>query len=294
MNKLITVISIATIMLFSINMFSQTKWIFHKSHSGANHSLFADMNNTFGPGEGIIPNPILLAPLSHIRLKYKTFLNNNYPIVRLDSSTKTMRFIDVFDSLIGCDKKYTEYLTPGTIVYDEITTHYYAYQSYRRTKQGAVLTESFIPVTDSLALWTDPIDIRGAKSYIFSSKKERIPVNYPRLWHISDIGPEILPPSEVIEKLTKKEQKKIDRLEKKLTRKSKKQYKKEVKIDSLTNEIITLKKNKKNNGIWITRQHKPPTKPNNRIPVFLLCLISILTLILWIKQQIKIRNFKLN
>ena len=135
----------------SFDGFSQTKKIFHKSHSGSVGSLFMDEKNDFGPGMA----PVRYStPESSIKLNYVISRTNYYPIVSLDTSGNTMRFFDIKDSLIGCDRDYDEYLTHGNMVYDAVSNQFWVYQNYfyvNETQQ--ITTKRWIMISDSIDMW---------------------------------------------------------------------------------------------------------------------------------------------
>lgn len=216
-------------MLASIYSFSQTKKIFHKSHSGKSTTLFMDSKNNFGPGMAPVR---YRTPVSPIKLNYALTQTREYPLVRLDTVKKTMRFFDINDSLLGCDRNYTEYIAHGDIVYDVITNEFYVYQSYFRSNSANpwIKTNVFLPITDSIESWENKKNfIRTRNHFIRDGNNHRILMAYPRLdntltYSLRYFEPEILQDAQPIfidkeiektdTKLIKKEQKRVKNLEK--------------------------------------------------------------------------------
>jgi len=177
-----TLLLVAVIFTSIIN--AQTKWIFHKSHSGANHTLFAHAKNNFGPGM-ILINPRLSNPISEppipsssissIQLKYKIYNGKKYPVVKLDSALKIIKFLDVKDSLIGCDRDYTEYLKPGYILYDINSNKYCIYT----TSNSGGFHLSINPESFDLLVHSKVTLI--SKEHIYSDSYKKIKIEYPYL-----------------------------------------------------------------------------------------------------------------
>ena len=163
---------------FTLNSFTQTKMIFHKSHSGTYNTLNLDSYNNYGPG--MAPEryrvPVLKSP---IVLKYLNEYVLSYPLVILDTNRKIMRFVDVKDSIIGCARNYNEYLNEGTIVFDIITNDYFVYQKYLYQSKSEV----FIKATDSIQKWEIDNKIRSSRNYILDGKRRQITTNYPLLYY---------------------------------------------------------------------------------------------------------------
>ena len=167
--------------LLAFYSFSQTKKIFHKSHSGKSNSLFLDGNNNFGPGMAPVR---YRTPISPIKLNYAVTLSHEYPLVRLDTVKKTMRFFDLKDSLLGCDRNYKEYLEHGDIVFDVLTNEFYVFQKYFKSEgvKPWINTEQFLPISDSIDAWEKKGNyIRTRRHYIRDGNNNRILMTYPRL-----------------------------------------------------------------------------------------------------------------
>ncbi len=150
---------------------AQTKWIFHKSHSGANTTMFADTKNNFGPGMLRI-DPRLEKPISPIQLQYKVKNGVKYPMIKLDSASKIIRYIDVNDSLIGCDRNYTEYLTEGYVFFDLNTNKYCLYKKAEHNEFVFVINPK------KLDKWTKATEYRVVSDYIYSGRYTKIKIDY--------------------------------------------------------------------------------------------------------------------
>jgi hypothetical protein len=218
------------ILLYSFYSVAQTKKIFHKSHSGKSFTLFMDAKNNFGPGMAPVR---YRTPVSSIKLNYAVTQNNEYPLVRLDTVKKTMRFFDLKDSLLGCDRNYKEYIGHGDIVFDVITNEFYVYQSHFQSKINPTYfkTEQFLPITDSIAVWEIRKNhIRTRRHFIRDGNNHRILMSYPNLdnrltYTLIYNAPELLQDAQSItvdknieradRKLMKEEKKRVKRLKKK-------------------------------------------------------------------------------
>lgn len=217
---------ILILILISTVTYGQTKKIFHKSHSGAVGTLFLDDKNNFGPGMAPVR---YRTPESKIKLNYLLSGGQRYPLVMLDTISKTMRFFDLKDSLIGCDRDYREYLNHGALVYDIKTNHFFVYQRYNLK----VNTRKFLVVTDSIDVWESRKYIRQSRSFIRDGNNHRIIMTYPILNHL--VTKELIEspyqytesfPVVVDEKLEKKERgitRKERRKERKKARKKKRE-----------------------------------------------------------------------
>lgn len=292
--KLITSTILLVVLFFSATMFqAQTKWVFHKSHNGANHSLFADANNNYGPGM-VIPVEMRW-PLSDIELKYQTFNNIDYPVVLLDTATNVMRFLDVNDSIIGCDKEFQKYLNQGIIIYDFNTSQYLVYQA----DNGQRIIQKFIPATDSLESWTNKNLIDGYEEYIFSEQQEKILVNYSYLDN-QFVRKLIIPATIEVIKITQ-----IDKTteitvpsdniqsQPQIHIKTAKELRKERKKN---NKVVKRKGKKKENSISpiLINPNDTSPKTRNKTPLLLIVFMALATLLFWLNQQRKIRKLKLN
>ena len=162
------------------NNFSQTKWIFHKSHSGSNSSMMLDYNNVSGPGMGRIE---YRTPASKIILKYEMnpVSKQKFPIVILDTTNKTMLFFDTKDSLIGCSRDYREYLREGTIIYNIISGSFFVYQKWRMENKKYVKVELFLPIKEMALSSAKNNTIRNRKDFILDGNNHRINMTYPTL-----------------------------------------------------------------------------------------------------------------
>jgi len=152
---------------------AQTKWISHKSHSGANSTMFADAKNNFGPG--MVIHRTLEEDFSDIELKYKTFNKIKYPIVTLDSNAKVIRYIDVNDSLIGCDRSYKEYLTQGVVLYDMNSKKYFIYQNQVFSKDDFIMANS----PQAFEKWANYKNTQSFLTFIYSGEYKKIRITYP-------------------------------------------------------------------------------------------------------------------
>jgi hypothetical protein len=217
-------------LLYSFYSCAQTKKIFHKSHSGKSSTLFMDAKNNFGPGMAPVR---YRTPISPIKLNYAVTQNNEYPLVKLDTVKKTMRFFDFKDSLLGCDRNYKEYITHGDIIFDIITNEFYVYQTYFKTEQNPnyIKTEHFLPISDSIPVWENRTNtIRTRRHFIRDGNNHRILMAYPQLnnrltYTLQYYAPEILQDAQPIlidndlektdEKLLKEEKRRVRKLEKK-------------------------------------------------------------------------------
>jgi hypothetical protein len=217
-------------LLYSFYSCAQTKKIFHKSHSGKSSTLFMDAKNNFGPGMAPVR---YRTPISPIKLNYAVTQNNEYPLVKLDTVKKTMRFFDLKDSLLGCDRNYKEYITHGDIIFDIITNEFYVYQTYFKTEQNPnyIKTEHFLPISDSIPVWENRTNtIRTRRHFIRDGNNHRILMAYPQLnnrltYMLQYCAPETLQDAQPIlidkdlkktdEKLLKEEKRRVRKLEKK-------------------------------------------------------------------------------
>ena len=217
-------------LLYSFYSCAQTKKIFHKSHSGKSSTLFMDAKNNFGPGMAPVR---YRTPISPIKLNYAVTQNNEYPLVKLDTVKKTMRFFDFKDSLLGCDRNYKEYITHGDIIFDIITNEFYVYQTYFKTEQNPnyIKTEHFLPISDSIPVWENRTNtIRTRRHFIRDGNNHRILMAYPQLnnrltYMLQYCAPETLQDAQPIlidkdlkktdEKLLKEEKRRVRKLEKK-------------------------------------------------------------------------------
>lgn len=225
MKKLILLITL----LYSFYSGAQTKKIFHKSHSGKSATLFLDGKNNFGPGMAPVR---YRTPISPIKLNYAVTQNFEYPLVRLDTAKKTMRFFDLNDSLLGCDRNYKEYVGHGNIVFDVITNEFYVYQKYFKLANVKtwVNTGVFLIISDSIEAWEKRKNyIRLKSSFIRDGNNHRILMNYPKLditltCSLKFYPPEILEetPRILINKNIEKRDRKLLKEEKKRVSKLKK------------------------------------------------------------------------
>lgn len=233
------------ILLYSFNSFAQTKKIFHKSHSGKSSTLFMDGNNNFGPGMAPIR---YRTPLSPIKLNYVLTNKHDYPLVKLDTVKKTMRFFDINDSLLGCDRNYKEYISHGDIVFDIITNEFYVYQTYYKTDLNPTYkrTEIFLPISDSIEAWENKNNyIRTRRHFIRDGNNHRILMAYPQLdnklaYTLLYFAPEVLQDAQPIlidkdieksdEKLLKEEKRRVRKLEKKQVKSKQKEEENKVPI----------------------------------------------------------------
>ena len=217
-------------LLYSFYSCAQTKKIFHKSHSGKSSTLFMDAKNNFGPGMAPVRYRTAISP---IKLNYAVTQNNEYPLVKLDTVKKTMRFFDLKDSLLGCDRNYKEYITHGDIIFDIITNEFYVYQTYFKTEQNPnyIKTEHFLPISDSIPVWENRTNtIRTRRHFIRDGNNHRILMAYPQLnnrltYMLQYCAPETLQDAQPIlidkdlkktdEKLLKEEKRRVRKLEKK-------------------------------------------------------------------------------
>lgn len=217
-------------LLISAYGYSQTKKIFHKSHSGKSATLFMDANNNFGPGMAPVRYQ---TPVSPIKLNYALTQAHEYPLVRLDTVKKTMRFFDMKDSLLGCDRNYKEYISHGDIVFDVITNEFYVYQRYFKSEgvKPWINTEKFLPITDSIETWEKKKNyIRSRRHFIRDGNNARILMTYPRLdntltYSLKYFAPDILQEAQPIiinkniektdKKFLKEERRRVKKLDKK-------------------------------------------------------------------------------
>lgn len=211
-------------LLMSALTFSQTKKIFHKSHSGKAGTLFLDTKNNFGPGMAPVR---YRTPESTIKLNYVISMENYYPIVRLDTAKKVMKFYDLKDSLIGCNRKYTEYLSHGAMVYDEVSKEFWVYQLYfYHPPKKQIRVQRFLSVTDSLNSWESKSRLIGKRnSFIRDGENKRILMSYPVLNHrlTSLLHPVMF---EKLQSFPVQVSEEVEKKEKKMTRKEKKQKRK--------------------------------------------------------------------
>jgi hypothetical protein len=237
-------------MLFTSLTWGQTKKIFHKSHSGKPGTISLDRTNNYGPGMAPVR---YRTPESNIRLNYVISGNYNYPIVSLDTATKTMRFFDLNDSLIGCDRNFTEYLSHGYMVYDEVTKGFWVYQVYyypKPTKQTTV--NRWLKITDSLANWEEKKNlIPTSNSFIRDGNNHRILMSYPTLDHrlTSLLYPGMFEP---VESFPIQVSEKVEKEKKKLAPKQKKAERKHKRINEEINQ-------KKEEIIFSISAPKPPS-----------------------------------
>ncbi len=227
-----------TLLLLLITSLSwgQTKKIFHKSHSGKSGTMFMDKSNSYGPGMAPVRYQ---TPESSIKLNYLISGTHRYPLVTLDTASKTMRFFDLKDSLIGCDRDYREYLNHGAIVYDIVSKEFWVYQHYN-TK---VNTQLFLTISDSVQVWEQKKNyIRDSRSFIRDGNNARIIMTYPILDHTltRQLVQPALPKKSypiIIKNDLEKAEKKAEKETKKKHRKSERKVKKEQsKTDSETDE----------------------------------------------------------
>ena len=286
MKNLKLTLTFGLLLTFSMS-FSQTKWIFHKSHSGKNATLNLDLNNNFGPGMSIDRYRIK-QPLSPIKLQYITEVTINYPIVILDTAKKNMRFFDTKDSIIGCIRNYNEYLREGTIVFDIITNEYFVYQKYANSKK----TEVFFPVTDSIKKWELNKDIYVDNSYILDGKRRRIFIKYPNFNYkkTRKLKREnfIINPNDIIP--TKINTKKIKRENRRLDKEEKKAQKTETVIKNLNQ--LNQKEAQKDNAIPIFNSINFPPKSPSKMPLYLIGLLVLFSLFFWIRKVAKTELLK--
>jgi len=255
------------ILLYSFNSFAQTKKIFHKSHSGKSSTLFMDGNNNFGPGMAPVR---YRTPISPIKLNYILTVNHEYPLVKLDTVKKTMRFFDLKDSLLGCDRNYKEYITHGDIVFDIITNEFYVYQTYFKTEQNPsyIKTEQFLPISDSIPTWENRTNIiRPRRHFIRDGNNHRILMTYPQLnnkltYTLKYYAPEILQDVQPI--LIDKD---LEKTDKKLLKEEKRRVRK------LEKEEIKSKQKEEGNAVPISLNF-PSNKSN-----YLLRWISLILLV---------------
>ena len=231
MKKLI----LLTLFFGSVITYSQTKKIFHKSHSGKSGTMFMDKSNSYGPGMAPVRYQ---TPESSIKLNYLISGKHRYPIVTLDTAGKTMRFFDLKDSLIGCDRDYREYLQHGAIVYDIVSKEFWVFQHYT-TK---VNTQLFLTISDSIHIWEQQKNyIKQSRSFIRDGNNARIIMSYPILDHTltRQLVQPALPKKSypiIIEENIEESEKKFDKEIKRKLRRERKVTKKESKLDSETDE----------------------------------------------------------
>lgn len=217
-------------LLVNYYSFSQTKKIYHKSHSGKSTTLFMDSKNNFGPGMAPVR---YRTPISPIKLNYVVTQSEEYPLVKLDTVNKTIRFIDINDSLLGCDRNYKEYISHGDIIYDIVTNDFYVFQRYFRDNSSSkyTKTEIFLPISDSIISWENKVNlIRPRKHFIRDGNNHRILMSYPNLdntltYSLRYIYPKINQDAQKIlidkniektdKKILKKEERRIKKLEEK-------------------------------------------------------------------------------
>lgn len=231
---------ILILIFISTVTYGQTRKIFHKSHSGAAETLFLDDKNHFGPGMAPVR---YRTPESKIKLNYLLTGDQRYPLVLLDTISKTMRFFDLKDSLIGCDRDYREYLKHGALVYDIKTNHFFVYQRYNLK----VNTRIFLVVTDSIDVWESKKYIRQSRSFIRDGNNHRIIMTYPILNHL--LTKELIEspyqytksfPVVVDEKLGKKERG-VSRKERRMERKeARKKKRKKAKVENDEMEFVPI------------------------------------------------------
>ena len=155
--------------------FGQTKKIFHKSHSGKSGTMFMDSKNNFGPGMAPVR---YRTPESPIKLNKIVTDKHEYPMVEIDTIKKVMKFIDLNDSIIGCNRDYNEYLSHGDLVFDNKTNEFYAYHAFANRKP----TRIFIKVSDSISIWEKRENaIRRRNAFIRDGNNFRIIMHYPHL-----------------------------------------------------------------------------------------------------------------
>ena len=286
MKKIKLTLTFSLLLTFSIS-FSQTKWIFHKSHSGKNTTLNLDLNNNFGPGKAPIRYQIKIAP-SPIKLKYIAEYKLNYPVVILDTAQKTIRFFDTKDSIIGCERNYTEYLREGAIVFDIITNEYFVYQKF--TKKSA--PRIFIPVSDSIQKWELEKKISPLNGYIFDGKRQRIITNYAILNY--KISRKLNPKKNGIDNRevipTKINTKKIKQENKRLDKEEKKAKKTETIIKNL--DQLNQKETEKENAIPIFNSTNFPPKSPSKTPLYLIGFLVLFFLFFWIQKIAKAELLK--
>ena len=242
-------------LLYSCYSYSQTKKIFHKSHSGKSTTLFMDGNNNFGPGMAPVR---YTTPVSSIQLNYVLTDKFEYPLVKLDTVKKTMRFFDLNDSVLGCDRNYTEYIAHGDIVFDVITNEFYVYQSYFRANESAPWsrTNIFLPITDSIGVWeTRKNLIRKRNHFIRDGNNHRILMAYPKLDHTLAYSLVLYVPEILMEPQPILIDKDLEKRDKKLLREEKKRVK------SIEKEEIKSEP-KKEQTILPVSTHFPTQKPN--------------------------------
>ncbi|MEN8929379.1 MAG: hypothetical protein ABF242_09755 [Flavobacteriales bacterium] len=231
-----------TTLLFGSTLSAQTKKIFHKSHSGKSSTLFMDANNNFGPGMAPVR---YRTPVSSIKLNYALTKKNEYPLVKLDRKKKTLRFFDIKDSLLGCDRNYEEYITHGDLVFDVVTNEFYVYQSHCRLQDYHNWEKSnvFLPVSDSIESWESKKNyIRKRDHFIRDGNNARILMSYPRLDNRVTYRLDYLTPKRkeeaqpiIIDKDIEKKDEKIIKKEKKRV---KKEEEKQVKIEQKEEENV--------------------------------------------------------
>jgi hypothetical protein len=188
-----------------------------------------DAKNNFGPGMAPVR---YRTPVSSIKLNYAVTQNHEYPLVRLDTVMKTMRFFDLKDSLLGCDRNYKEYIGHGDIVFDVITNEFYVYQTHFQSKINPTYfkTEQFLPITDSIAVWEIRKNyIRTRRHFIRDGDNHRILMSYPKLDHrltytLKYYAPELLQDAQpiIIDKNIEKADRRLNKEEKKRVKKLKK------------------------------------------------------------------------
>ena len=224
--------------------FGQTKKIFHKSHSGKSGTIFLDDKNNFGPGMAPVR---YRTPVSAIKLNYVISGKNHYPIVSLDTINKVMRFYDLKDSLIGCDRNYTEYLSHGSMIYDVISKEFWVYQLYfYTTPKKQIRVQRWLPITDSLNSWeSNPKLIRKRNSFIRDVENKRILMSYPILDYLltSHLHPTMFKevesfPIEVSEEAEREEKKMTRKEKRKKRREARKQKRVKKESESETEEIM--------------------------------------------------------
>lgn len=227
-------------MLLTSFSWGQTKKIFHKSHSGKSGTMFLDASNNCGPGEAPVRYQ---TPESDIQLNYLVSGTHQYPIVKLDTTNKTMRFFDLKDSLLGCNRDYREYLNHGAIVYDIVSREYWAFQNYKTTEYATQSTKKLLIISDSIAVWEAKANyIRFVRSFIRDGNNARIIMSYPMLDHTITCqlsepkGPVKSYPIIVSEEAKKEDMQRENSSNKKQQRKEKKHRKKAAKIELQENE----------------------------------------------------------
>ena len=215
----------------------QTKKIFHKSHSGKAGTMFMDMSNSYGQGMAPVRYQ---TPESSIKLNYLISGKYRYPLVTLDTAAKTMRFFDLKDSLIGCDRDYREYLHHGAIVYDIVSKEFWVYQYYN-TK---VNTQLFLTISDSIQVWEQKKRyIRHSSSFIRDGNNARIIMSYPILDYtltrqlVQPVSPKKSFPIITENDLEKSERRVEKEIKKKQRKSDRKAKKKESELDPETDEI---------------------------------------------------------